>query len=227
MLRLFGISPADVTGVRVGASVMLSMPDGGSILLDQQLGRELPSRFIGDPVAGGVTSIVFDDGTTWDADAIKAAIGFVAPRPSPIGTDGDDVLTGDYWLDDIYGGAGDDRIDGGEEDDNLYGEDGNDTLIGGEGNDYLVGGAGDNVLLGGSGADQLIDGGGADTLDGGDGNDTIMAGSADGVTDQIDGGSGWDTLDYSNSMSSVTIDVASGTVTSAETGVDSLSLIHI
>lgn len=225
-LRLIGISPSDVTGIRVGRSIMLSMPDGGSILLDKQLGLELPGRLSGDPTAAGVSSIVFDDGTIWDADAIKAAIGFVAPRPSPVGTDGNDTLIGDYWLDDILGGAGDDRIDGGEEDDKLYGEAGSDTLIGGEGNDYLDGGAGDNVLLGGGGADQLVDGAGADIFDGGDGNDTIMAGSADGVTDTIDGGLGWDTLDYSNSTSPVTIDLANGTVTSIETGSDSFAHVE-
>jgi len=207
-LRLIGILPQDISGIRVDNSILLTLPDGGSILLDGQLGRELPQRDEQNPVAGGVSSVVFDDGTIWDAEAIKTAIGFVAPRPAPVGTDGDDVLIGDYWNDDISGGAGNDQIDGGDGDDNLYGDAGDDTLRGGAGNDLLV------------------DDGGADSVNAGEDDDVILAGSADSSNDQLDGGLGNDTLNYSSAMSPVTFDFVAGTASSLSSGIDTFTGIE-
>jgi Ca2+-binding RTX toxin-like protein len=65
----------------------------------------------------------------------------------------------------FWGRAGDDTLDGRDGNDTLYGEGGNDTLIGGNGDDKLYGGDGDDTLIGGVGADLLDGGAGTETLD--------------------------------------------------------------
>jgi Ca2+-binding RTX toxin-like protein len=70
----------------------------------------------------------------------------------------------------------------------LDGTSGNDVLQGGDGDDVLDGKAGDDILDGGSGDDWLIGGRGADLLR---------------------GGSGFDTADYSDSVSSVVVNLSS------------------
>jgi Ca2+-binding RTX toxin-like protein len=64
--------------------------------------------------------------------------GTIALGAPPIGTQGDDILTG---------GAGNDK---------LYGKQGNDTLVGNAGNDILIGGFGNDILTGGAGADRFF-----------------------------------------------------------------------
>ena len=63
-----------------------------------------------------------------------------------IGSDHNDVLTGDGSSNRIEAGAGDDTVQGGG---------GNDTLLGGDGNDTLRGGAGDDLIDGGNGIDTV------------------------------------------------------------------------
>ena len=63
-----------------------------------------------------------------------------------LGSNHDDVLTGDEKGNRFVGLAGDDILTGGA---------GADILLGGEGNDILTGGAGADILLGGAGDDTL------------------------------------------------------------------------
>ena len=72
------------------------------------------------------------------------------------GTDGENS----FW-----GRGGNDLLDGRGGDDKLYGEAGDDTLIGGAGNDLLDGGVGNDILIGGPGADKIIGGDGVDVVD--------------------------------------------------------------
>lgn len=74
---------------------------------------------------------------------------------NPVGTSGDDVITG---------------------------FDTDDTIDGLAGNDVINGGAGDDTLNGGAGDDRLVGGTGADAMTGGDGNDTYLV---DNVGDTI------------------------------------------
>ena len=85
--------------------------------------------------------------------------------PAIVGTDGDDVLTGDAAICSYLDGqAGNDSISGGS----LA-----DYLTGGSGDDYLDGKAGADLLAGGSGNDVLI-ASGNDRLIGGPGNDRLF-----------------------------------------------------
>ncbi|MDJ0822215.1 MAG: Hint domain-containing protein [Paracoccaceae bacterium] len=63
------------------------------------------------------------------------------------------TVQGEFFHENIYGGANDDSLDGGGGDDSILGRAGSDTLRGGDGDDTLDGGAGEDALFGGAGAD--------------------------------------------------------------------------
>ncbi|WP_158246498.1 cadherin-like domain-containing protein [Thalassospira sp. GB04J01] len=116
-----------------------------------------------------------------------------------IGTDHDDVISGN---------ATDNTLDAGVGDDSLSGEAGDDLLVGGSGDDVLDGGDGSDTLEGGVGDDTLSGGTGQDTINAGAGDDRIVA-RGDG--DIIDGGDGSDTLDYSDADEGVRLDMSDTT----------------
>lgn len=116
---------------------------------------------------GGLSSIAFVDGTTWDRTAIDAQAGAILPPPPPPPPVGGQTLVGTAGNDWLVGGSGGDLIFGLDGNDNLNGEGGSDVLDGGNGDDYMVGGLGDDQLLGGSGQDMMLGGVGNDVLDGG------------------------------------------------------------
>jgi len=98
-----------------------------------------------------------------------------------IGSDFDDVLTGNGGANQIEGGTGNDKLVGGL---------GNDLLIGGLGADILEGGSGDDALFANSSltndvGDNLP---GPDSLYGGTGNDLLHGG----IYTQYDGGADYD-----------------------------------
>ena len=66
-----------------------------------------------------------------------------------IGSQYNDMLTGDVRANTLSGGDGSDTLYGGDGNDNLYGGTGNDALYGDNGNDTLDGGLGNDVLVGG------------------------------------------------------------------------------
>jgi Ca2+-binding RTX toxin-like protein len=118
----------------------------------------------------------------------------------------------------------DDAISGGQGNDVLLGDFGWFTdagavvLLGGMGNDSLSGGAGDDVLEGEGGNDTLEGGTGNDTLNGGSENDLYVF-DTDSVlgTDTLGEGAsplgGADTLDFSTTGLSLSIDLASTSMT--------------
>ncbi|RYF89019.1 MAG: calcium-binding protein, partial [Caulobacteraceae bacterium] len=139
--------------------------------------------------AGGNNS-----GAAWIIYGIPAAGG-------PVGTPGDDDLTGTAGVDTVDGGAGkdvlrglggDDVLDGGDGNDYVYGGNNDDVLGGNAGGDSLFGEDGDDLLDGGDSADKLFGGAGVDDLIGGTGNDRLDGG---GDADSLTGGSGNDYLD--------------------------------
>ena len=109
-----------------------------------------------------------------------------------LGWSGNDQLSGGAGNDQLYGGAGEDTLNGGVGNDQLFGGVGEDTLNGGTDNDELNGEAGNDQLNGGTGNDQLNGGEGEDTLNGDAGNDELNGGADN---DQLFGGVGEDTLD--------------------------------
>ena len=146
-LELIGINPSGVTVSRSGYDVTLTLPNGETITLKDQLDGN--GRY-------GIEDVVFADGTEWNRQYLMNAL--------LVGGDGDDNIVGfSHGNDTIRGKAGNDT---------LYGEDGNDTLRGGAGNDTLYGGRGNDALYGGKGDDILHGNTGLDSFDGGAGIDT-------------------------------------------------------
>ena len=126
-----------------------------------------------------------------------------------VGSDNDDVLSGNVDANQLSGGEGADTLIGAGGSDSLLGAEGNDLLQGGVGNDSLNGGVSNDTLLGQGGADTLLGAGGLDTLigasgsdllQGGVGNDSLSGGGNDdtllgqGGNDTLIGGSGFDSL---------------------------------
>lgn len=81
-----------------------------------------------------------------------------------------DILVG--GIINVIGSQFDDIITGDDQLNELVGWDGNDIIRGMDGSDQLYGNDGDDHLFGGAGSDVLHGGNGADLLDGGEGNDT-------------------------------------------------------
>jgi Bacterial Ig domain/RTX calcium-binding nonapeptide repeat (4 copies) len=71
-----------------------------------------------------------------------------------LGDDGNDILAGEFGVNDAISGRGGNDV--------LFGFSGDDVLDGGLGNDELHGGSGDDLLIGGPGSDELSGGAGAD-----------------------------------------------------------------
>ena len=98
-----------------------------------------------------------------------------------MGSDEDDMITGDTNANRLMGGAGKDTLNGEGGADTLMGGDGVDTLNGGTEGDTLMGGAGGDTLNGEGGEDTIIGGAGDDTMTGGVGEaDTFVFSPADG-----------------------------------------------
>lgn len=95
------------------------------------------------------------------------------------GMDGTDFLFGGGGADELYGGDDPDLLFGGGGNDFLQGDDGPDLLFGGAGIDFLGGGAGDDSLAGGPGGDPLAGGPGSDTYSWAADDLSTLAGSED------------------------------------------------
>ncbi|MCT4657422.1 MAG: hypothetical protein N4A65_16635, partial [Cohaesibacter sp.] len=155
------------------------------------------------------------------------------------GGQGDDTLDGGDGADILDGGAGIDVADysrsassvtvnlqtqagagGSAEGDNLLNIE---NLQGSLYNDTLSGDDEVNVLRGDQGDDRLIGNGGNDTLEGDEGDDILVGGAG---ADVIRGGTGVDTVDYSQSGSSVTVNLTSQTASGGEADGDTISDIE-
>ncbi|MCV6577008.1 MAG: AHH domain-containing protein, partial [Cohaesibacter sp.] len=142
-LQLHGIDP-DAVSLLSGEdeSLIMRMPDGGSVTLIRQLYSSVY----------GVEEIVFDDGTVWDRTQM------VARYASDMSTDGNDVIAGSYLNDTLSGGSGDDTLFGEMSDDSLTGGLGNDSLYGYNGSDtfiYTLGDGKDTIFDRGTGQDDV------------------------------------------------------------------------
>jgi len=158
--------PSRLTGGD-GADTLLSGTAGDT--LDGGLGDDLVLGGGGDDVlVGGAGQDTMDGGDgadTLDLSRATAAVAVDLGRTVPQAIGADQGLDLILNVENVTGGAFDDR---------LVGDDRANRLAGGGGNDVLSGAGGDDTLAGGAGND---------TLDGGDGSDTIdLAAATGGVT---------------------------------------------
>ena len=180
----------------------VSAGTGGTVTLDPQ------GNVVFTPAEGfsGEASFTYTVSDGKGGAASATVVVAVAPYV-PVGTPGDDALTGTVRDDVILAGAGDDAVSAGA---------GNDTVDGGAGDDTLSGEAGDDLLKGGEGDDAL---------GGGLGNDVLMGGAGD---DRLDGGEGIDTVSYADDTAGVTVDLAAGSAEGDDAGFDELvSVEHV
>jgi Ca2+-binding RTX toxin-like protein len=119
----------------------------------------------------------------------------------------DDQIHGD--VENLEGGAGNDRLTGSDGVNTLIGNGGDDDLDGNKGDDQLFGNAGNDVIDASAGDDLLVGGGGDDDLLGSYGNDTLSADAGADGDDDYRGGVGTDTLTYAARSNGV--EVAIGT----------------
>lgn len=122
--------------------------------------------------------------------------GFVTGGPAVDHFDGMERILSGSGNDIFGGGEADNDFDAGGGDDIAFGANGDDTLRGGSGNDSLEGGAGSNALFGGAGNDTLIGTGG-----------TSLA-------------------RYDDAASGVLVNLAAGTASDGEGGIDTLTDVH-
>lgn len=113
-----------------------------------------------------------------------------------LGSDFNDILTGDDAANELRGDVGADTLRGGGNADRLIGQGDNDILFGDAGDDQLFGNAGDDQLSGGLGDDQLS---------GGDG--------------------GFDTATYAQAGGGIVVDFASLTIDDGDGGTDRIVAI--
>lgn len=137
--------------------------------------------------SNNAVTVNLDTGTGSDGDANGDTYTDI---DGVLGSNLNDVLTGDGNDNYFEGVNGGDTINGGGGDDTIYGNDGIDDLFGGDGDDFLDGGEGNDNLFGQNGNDLLL----------------ASAGS-----DDFDGGNGIDRLSFFNSPSGINIDLAAGT----------------
>jgi Ca2+-binding RTX toxin-like protein len=173
------VKPADVRLSRVAFTddLVLSIVGASDTLT-------VGGFFVGDGNGGNaIEQIVFEDGTSWDLNAIKAKLLLGSTGADDITAyASDDVIDAGEGDDRVWAGAGNDSAMGGTGNDSVYGQAGNDSIDGSTGNDQLYGNDGSDALTGGAGDDGLYGegyyggAGGNDTLDGGAGNDYLVGG---------------------------------------------------
>ncbi|MCP4070183.1 MAG: calcium-binding protein, partial [Hyphomicrobiales bacterium] len=107
------------------------------------------------------------------------------------GSDGSDLIFGDWFENNkIYGAGGDDILIGGMLADQIDGGTGNDLIFGGGGEDILNGNDGSDLIFGGGGGDTITGGSEDDILFGGRGSDTFVFGEGSGHDIIVDYNSG-------------------------------------
>ena len=159
---------------------------GGPDNLSGGTGRNTLNGGAGDDFfSAGYEADVFAGGSGQDFVSYSGRIDPVIVTINGVANDGEAGEGDNVRVDveDVSGGAGNDRLTG----NGLANE-----LFGGYGNDIISGGSGSDLVSGGNGADRLTGGSGADHFDGGGGRDTVVA--RDGRADDIFCGSGVDRI---------------------------------
>ncbi|RZJ43525.1 MAG: hypothetical protein EON86_05055, partial [Brevundimonas sp.] len=219
-----GSAAAVGTQITLPSGALLTLNANGTFAYDQNGAfDDLPG-----PASGAANTTATDTFTYTLDDGSTATV-----TVSITGVDGDaDTLEGTAGNDTLIGGSGDNTLSGGDGDDILIGGPGADRMDGGDGTDtadFTNAGAGVFVTLAGTigivgesdgdryfnienvtGSaynDVLIGNGGDNVLIGGEGDDTVIGFDGDNT---LDGGEGADMVEYANSASGVTVNLATG-----------------
>ena len=191
------------------------------------------TAFYAQDVAGvTVTLDIADDGTP-SGTATGADIGndTLVDIENVVGGYGNDTLIGNGYSNVLEGGAGDDILDGGWNDDtaSFAGAVQGVTVVLTDPASEPDGIAGGSASGADTGTDTLrnienvIGGAGDDSITGNDRDNTFEGGHGN---DILNGGGGIDTAIFTSALSPLTVDLAAGTASGAETGNDTLTGIE-
>lgn len=202
-----GDNTLDVGPGTTSVDAVLTLGDGSPFGMPEIVPGRDTINCVPPATSAGFRSVVIDESDVVNGDCGVVPSVFTPTAVVVRGTDGPDVLAGNYYPTRLYGLGGDDRIfstgttrnraDGGPGNDTiesgglLLGGDGNDRLTSAIANDLPVrqdGGPGDDLLVGRYGNDRLAGGPGRDRMSGGSGNDYLNA--RDGEVDTVHCGDG-------------------------------------
>jgi Ca2+-binding RTX toxin-like protein len=143
-----GITEGDLTASLDGTTLVIGYGPGDEIRLEDFDYNAVTGSHVVENIQ------FFDDSQIYVTSLLDPA------------TEGDDVIVGTYWEDDINGRGGNDTITGLQSNDTLAGGSGDDTIDAGAGNDLIIGGTGNDTLTGGDGFDiyEFNLGDGTDTI---------------------------------------------------------------
>ncbi|MCF7986978.1 MAG: calcium-binding protein [Methylovulum sp.] len=193
---LFGGSGIDTLDGGAGNDVLNGGDD--DLAVDVLIGGEGNDTYY---LGYGVLDIINDNGLSTDVDTV------IMPYQLTQWT-----LSASIENCTIADGTSSSRCIGNANNNALTGNAGKNTLSGEAGNDSLSGGLGNDILIGGEGND---------TVSAGEGNDQIVGGNGLGDDDYF-GDNGTDTIKYTSAITSITVDLNTGTSTGNEIGTDQL-----
>jgi len=162
LITSVGLTPVTLYG---GSGNDTLISGGGSDHLFGEAGNDLLNAGLGKDVVSGGSGT---DTADYSSRIKNLMITLNGVADDGQAGEGDNVMTD---VENVIGGAGDDRITGSSASNVLRGDAGNDTLDGGAGRDSLFGEAGNDTLLG---VDNFVD-----LLDGGSGTDTATGDTLD------------------------------------------------
>ncbi len=204
--RLDGDAGDDILNGEGGNDVLLGGAGGDT--LNGGDGQDLASYFLSD----AAVAINLEDGTTSGGDADGDTLTSIE---NILGSNFDDILTGDAGDNVLSGVAGDDRFDGGDGADQINGGDGNDTVT------YENSDAGVTVnLLNGQTSGGHAEGDRLSSVEnviGSDFDDVIISGTTDNI---MTGGAGSDTFEFRSTT-------ANDVISDFESGTDFIDLTHL
>ncbi|AFJ03706.1 Alkaline phosphatase [Methylophaga frappieri] len=187
-----GISLSSIQVSKVGYDIRLDLLNGQGSLSGDSI------TLISGASSRAIKTINFHDGSSIELDDL------ITPVVTQHGTESDDVITGTYLNDTIYGYGGIDYIEASHGNNVIYAGDGDDTIhTNFENFEY-----GNNIIYGEGGDDYIIAGYGNDYINGGIGDDNIISGSGDDVIefnlgdgkDFIQDNYGFDQIVFSNGI---------------------------
>ena len=205
-VTLIASRPTDVARTEV-AELEAVAPDALSLIGtpadDTLTGGPGDDTFLGGILGAGADRLEGGPGTDSvryfaPGDTTAVTVNLETGRGEGGAAQGDTLIS----IENVTGGAGNDRLIGNAENNELSGFLGDDTLQGGAGDDWVDDGPGNDSLEAGEGDDTLANAEGNDTLRGGPGDDLLYAGGSravlNGVSDNdvLDGGTGNDTVTY-------------------------------
>jgi hypothetical protein len=157
LLALTGVAVAAIIGT-AGSDTLTGTPGDDALYglagNDRLNGLQGNDDLDGGPGADDIRGGPGDDAVSYGGTSAPVTVTLDDQANDGAAGEGDNVHTD---VEDIYGGAGDDRLTGDAAGNTIDGGAGNDTIVGGKGFDFLYGGPGDDVIDARDGTQDVVD----------------------------------------------------------------------